>query len=221
MGVTDPQSYDHLADHFERLAELEGHPVGEWLTTMLAERGGMAVDLGCGAGRHTIRLADRFDEVVAIDVSPAMIELARSTRARANIEYRIADLWDVDGTYELVFSSATLHHLADLRGALDHIRALVAPGGTAVLVDVVARRAAIPRWVFRVNAAARLALDLARRRPRPLERYRLATEPLWLDHLVTDRYLNRAQFEAVYGATFPGARFQRVANLHTCVWNAP
>lgn len=216
----DPQSYEDLAEHFERLTELEGDPVGDWLATVLPERGGAALDLGCGAGRHAVLLAERFDRVVAIDSSPAMIEQARATRPRANVDYRVADLWEVDGSYDLVFSSATLHHLPDVREALDHARERVAPGGTAVLVDVVARRAAIPRWMFRLNAATRLALDVARRRPRPFERYRLATDPRWLDHLVTDRYLNRVQFETVYGGAFPGARFQPVAHLHASVWHA-
>ena len=37
-------------------------------------RGGVCVEVGCGPGRMTGALADRFDEVLALDVSPAMLE---------------------------------------------------------------------------------------------------------------------------------------------------
>ena len=44
-------------------------------------RGGRCVEVGCGPGRMTGALAERFDEVVALDVSPAMLEQARGERA--------------------------------------------------------------------------------------------------------------------------------------------
>ena len=41
-------------------------------------RGGTCVEVGCGPGRMTGALAERFDRVVALDVSPAMLEQARA-----------------------------------------------------------------------------------------------------------------------------------------------
>ena len=41
-------------------------------------RGGVCVEVGCGPGRMTGALAERFDRVVALDVSPAMLEQARA-----------------------------------------------------------------------------------------------------------------------------------------------
>src|SRR4029077_9437302 len=40
--------------------------------------GGTCVEVGCGPGRMTGALAERFDRVVAVDVSPAMLERARA-----------------------------------------------------------------------------------------------------------------------------------------------
>src|ERR671936_920920 len=48
--------------------------------------GGACVEVGCGPGRMTRHLAERFDRVVAVDVSPGMLALA----GRApNIDYRL------------------------------------------------------------------------------------------------------------------------------------
>src|SRR5262249_2182681 len=41
-------------------------------------RGGTCVEVGCGSGRMTGALAERFDRVIALDVSPAMVERARA-----------------------------------------------------------------------------------------------------------------------------------------------
>ena len=44
-------------------------------------RGGTCVEVGCGSGRMTAALAERFERVLALDVSPAML----SQRARRNV----------------------------------------------------------------------------------------------------------------------------------------
>jgi ubiquinone/menaquinone biosynthesis C-methylase UbiE len=49
-------------------------------------RGGTCVEVGCGAGRMTIHLAERFDEVVAVDVSSRMIAKARERIAAQRLE---------------------------------------------------------------------------------------------------------------------------------------
>ena len=51
-------------------------------------RGGTCVEVGCGPGRMTGALAERFDRVVALDVSPAMLEQARANVTAPNVELR-------------------------------------------------------------------------------------------------------------------------------------
>lgn len=50
-------------------------------------RGGVCVEVGCGPGRMTGALARRFDEVVALDVSPAMLEHARANVNAPNVTF--------------------------------------------------------------------------------------------------------------------------------------
>jgi SAM-dependent methyltransferase len=51
-------------------------------------RSGVCVEVGCGFGRMTGALAERFDRVIAVDVSPRMIELARTNVHADGVEFR-------------------------------------------------------------------------------------------------------------------------------------
>jgi SAM-dependent methyltransferase len=60
-------------------------------------RGGVCVEVGCGPGRMTAQLADRFDRVLALDVSPAMIERARAAVTAENVEFQAVSGEGLDG----------------------------------------------------------------------------------------------------------------------------
>ncbi|MFI5706246.1 class I SAM-dependent methyltransferase [Kribbella sp. NPDC051620] len=219
------QSFDRLAAEYDRLGELSDDPVGEWLPSVLPadspdQRVGRALDVGCGAGRHAVLLADHFELVDAVDLSAAMIRLARQKRSRPNICYLQSGVLDIEGSYDFIVSSATLHHLPDLPAALAHIKGLLAPGGQAVLVDVVSPRAATPRWWLFGGEVRRLARNMVRRgRAEAWEIFKLSTGD-WLDHRVSDRYLSRQRFEEVYSAVFPRATFTQVGNAHAMRWRS-
>jgi SAM-dependent methyltransferase len=222
-SAPDRQSFDALAERYDRLHDLQADPIGTWLPGALPRHGRRALDAGCGSGRHTMVLADRFDEVIGIDLSAATIGLATARRSRPNIAYHHADLMsfgDPHG-FDLVLSVNTLHHLPDLDGALGHLRRLTRPAGLVVPVDCVARRPALPRWWFVGGAVRDLLVDLARRPAHARELWGLRTDPAWLDHLTRDRYLSRAAFERRYARAFPGAHFQAVKGLHAMLWHAP
>lgn len=76
-----------------------------------------ALDIGCGAGRFTIALADHVKEAVGIDVSPKMIDIAAKSakdRKLSNIYFEAGDwsAWDLEkagfeGKFDLVFAHMT------------------------------------------------------------------------------------------------------------------
>jgi nickel-type superoxide dismutase maturation protease len=214
-------SFDRFAAGYERLSRSDPPTIREWLARRLPERGERALDAGCGAGRHTEVLAERFDSVTAVDVSGKLICLARAYRPRSNVTYEATDLLDVtDETgFDLVFSSTALHHLPDLRAALDHLRGLVRSGGAAILIDCVSSWPTPPRFVYRMGSLREFPRD-ARRLGwhEAWWRYRFKTSAPWLDHLQQDRYLTTRDFERRYGQIFPGAWFERVGGLHAMVW---
>jgi SAM-dependent methyltransferase len=112
------------------------------------------LDFGCGVGRVAIPLARVCPQVVGVDVSEAMLDLARQNaheQSLPDIEFVLSDdrLSRVRGTFDLVHSHIVLQHIPARRG-LRLIRRLVdllADGGAGVLHCVYARRASGVRKV--------------------------------------------------------------------------
>jgi SAM-dependent methyltransferase len=220
----DPQSFDRFAVDYDRYASLEPPLVLDWLLSQLPSRGRRALDAGCGSGRHTLALADRFEEVVGIDISQPLIDLARDQRPHPRIRYQLGDLLAITDPdrFDLVLSSTTLHHLPDLEGALRQLRGLVTSGGVAILIDNIAARPTPPRWVYRLGAVREFPADLRRHgRQQAWWLLKFRTSTAWLDHLASDRYLSRQVFEQRYGAIFPGAEFHALGYAHALVWYNP
>lgn len=226
MTAPSPQAFDTFAETYDRLASLSAGFVRSFIESVLPEKGRRAVDFGCGTGHHASILATRFEEVLAVDISSPMLEIARARRPRPNISYELRDLHDVspekDGPFDLVFSASTLHHVPDLDDALRRIRGLLTPGGRVVLLDNVSLTPAVPRWWFRREALRRLAGDLLRRR-RPvqeaIELCRLQMHPAWLDHVTSDRFLSPSEFRRRYGSVFPGGHFTDLYRSCVLTWH--
>jgi SAM-dependent methyltransferase len=96
-------------------------------------RGLRVVDLGCGAGRLAVYLAERGAEsVLAVDVSEQMLALAR---AHPCVEYRRVALEGLDlptATFDLVVSSLAFHYVADYAALVRRIANWLVPGGVLV-----------------------------------------------------------------------------------------
>ena len=227
MSARDPQSFDHLPGRYDRISALLGAELRAWLLFHLPPRGGRAVDLGCGTGVQTQLLAERYDEVLAVDLSAPMVEHARRHRSRPNVDYRRGDLRDVapgqDGRFDLVFSAYTLHHVAELDSALHRMRSLVRPGGQVLLVDLVDERRPVPRSWFQAEAWRTFGTDLRYRR-RPLaeavELLRLQLDPDWLDHQSTDRLQSSDDWDAHCRAVFPGAAITPLHRARAVAWGS-
>ncbi len=107
----------------------------------LGRRCEMALEFGCGAGRHTGPLADRFDRVVAVDVAPAMVAEGRRLHAgRANCAFRLnqADdlAWMPDAFCDLVLAVRVVEYLetpAAARAWLVEFLRVLRPGGALVV----------------------------------------------------------------------------------------
>ena len=93
----------------------------------------LIVDVGCGTGRFSQPLADRFAaKVIGIDPSQSMLAVARTKRANARVEFRLAPaerLPLADCSADLVFMSMVLHHLLDKEAAACECRRILRAGG--------------------------------------------------------------------------------------------
>ena len=99
---------------------------------------GMAVlELGCGAGYFTKELARSGAEIVAIDVSPELLEIARSNCSVPNVQYQIENAYQLsydDAAFDSVVGSSVLHHL-EIGKALRDIYRVLKPAGTIYFTE--------------------------------------------------------------------------------------
>jgi SAM-dependent methyltransferase len=226
-----PALFDPIAGLYQRYAEITDGVFRPWLDRNLPAHADRAADLGCGSGRWSVLLADRATDVLAVDISDIELSLARTSRARANVSYERRSLLDVttarDGLFDLVVSVNTLFHLHGEHGVdpvLAHVRSLVAPGGRALLVDVVSPGPRSPlhhRW-WGVTDAAR-TLGRGRSVADAWAVFRLRQHPTWMRHARTNHPLTRPRFHDAYSRHFPGAIFTDDLDPFTCAasWQAP
>ncbi len=97
------------------------------------------LDAGCGSGRVTEQLLDRFPgiSVVALDAAPSMLVEARARLARFGdrVEYVEADLarpLPVAPPVDVVVSTAAFHWVLDHDLLFAHLAAVLRPGGRLV-----------------------------------------------------------------------------------------
>lgn len=113
------------------------------VTTLASRDGGeirSVLDLGCGTGGHAVELGRRGFEVTAVDVSAAMLEVARRKLDQNGLDVALeqADIrsLELERTFDLAIAMfAVIGYLTsnhDLATALGRIRRHLRPGGTLV-----------------------------------------------------------------------------------------
>ncbi|MBO3674978.1 trans-aconitate 2-methyltransferase [Streptomyces sp. NEAU-YJ-81] len=110
------------------------------------------LDLGSGTGTGTLALLQRFEdaEATAVDRSPRLLEHLRDKARARGVEDRVrtvpADLdaaWPDFGAVNLVWASASLHHLTDPDRGLREIFESLRPGGLLAVIEM----AGFPRFL--------------------------------------------------------------------------
>ena len=98
-----------------------------------------SLEIGCGKGEFSRRLAERSERVLALDLSPEMIRIARAQSAHlSNIDFQIADVISYalpPESFDCIASIATLHHLP-LREIFMKMKAALKPGGVLLVLDL-------------------------------------------------------------------------------------
>jgi SAM-dependent methyltransferase len=100
-------------------------------------QGKVVLDLGCGTGENLVPLAKRGADVIGIDISPELVQLARQRLhgygLAATVQEGSAYATGLpDESVDVVFSMALLHHL-DLPAARNEIYRILRPGGLFIL----------------------------------------------------------------------------------------
>ena len=101
------------------------------------------LDAGCGPGHTAMAFAPHVGEVVALDLSDAMLEQGRglaADRGLTNVEFRQGDAEHLpfdDDSFDRVTTRYSAHHWPHPAAALAEFRRVLRPGGRLLLADVV------------------------------------------------------------------------------------
>ena len=144
--------------------------------------GTRVADLGCGTGQAIAALAPWAAQVIGVDREQSMLDAA-ATRLRGvdTVDLRLGPLEALpldDGEVDAVLLSLVLHHVDDPPRALAEARRVLASGGRAIVVDMIAHDRAEYRWTMGhthlgftreafAGDAARVGLDLRSWHPLP------------------------------------------------------
>jgi trans-aconitate methyltransferase len=104
----------------------------DMLPLLAPSSGERILDLGCGPGQLTSKIAEAGAHVVGIDSSPEMIGQARQNYP--NLQFKLADAtqFSFEEPFDAVFSNAVLHWVRDAESAVRNIASCLRPGGRFV-----------------------------------------------------------------------------------------
>jgi 2-polyprenyl-3-methyl-5-hydroxy-6-metoxy-1,4-benzoquinol methylase len=104
-----------------------------------------ALEFGCGTGLVTMEIAPLVKTILGVDTSREMLSVLQEkikTSGIANIETTCNDISspsdtvETDKTFDLIYSSMTLHHIDDTAGFIKRVSTLLCPGGIIALADL-------------------------------------------------------------------------------------
>lgn len=100
-----------------------------------------AMEFGCGTGLISRELFPNIGKILAIDLSPGMIDQLQKRISEAGIENITAQCRNIIANppaeqFDLIFSGMALHHVPDTDALLDVLVDLLAPGGYLALADL-------------------------------------------------------------------------------------
>jgi ubiquinone/menaquinone biosynthesis C-methylase UbiE len=200
---------------FDRLALLSrdgwdhNSHYGNFLLKHIPQDCESALEIGCGTGAFARLMAKRAERVLALDLSPQMIQIARErSREYTNIDFRVANVleWEFPaGQFNCVASIATLHHLA-MEEMLTKMKSALKANGTLLVLDLFEGEALpdVLRSALAVLVSTILKLiKTGRVRPSRAER------EAWTEHGQRDVYLTLSQVRKICEDVLPGAQVRK------------
>lgn len=125
----------------ERFFE-SGRQTARWLLEQVGDDlpgTGLGIEIGCGVGRLLLPMAEHFDRVIGVDVSPTMLTRLMDNCRRFGIEnaepMTADDPWDHRDSADFVYSWIVFQHVEDLATITTTIRrasTALKPGGVAL-----------------------------------------------------------------------------------------
>jgi ubiquinone/menaquinone biosynthesis C-methylase UbiE len=145
---TDSQRFDSKASEWDANAVRAAlaDSVSRAITAHIpVNRPENALEFGCGTGLVTLRVAPRCGMLTAVDTSREMLRILDEKIVAGNIPNVTTKMLDMtgdgaagalEGSFDFVFSSMTLHHIPDTASFLSILNRHMVPGGTLAIADL-------------------------------------------------------------------------------------
>jgi len=130
-----------IAAKYDRVVDLQIGPQARSLVReRLMREGalGRVVELGCGTGFYTQALAAKSETLVATDLSPGMLAVAKSTVTATNVTFQVESCERTsfpDAAFDAAFAGLVLHFSEPDR-TLAEMRRILKPGGMLIVVNL-------------------------------------------------------------------------------------
>ncbi len=209
------ESMPKIRTDFDRIALLSGDGwdhnshYHDFLLKQLPPHCTYALDIGCGTGAFARLLARRSDRVLALDLSPQMIRIAKErSKQYPNIDFQVADAmtWEFPTEqFNCVASIATLHHLP-IEETLSKMAGALKINGTLIILDLFQAEGPSDVLTSALAVPANIILKWIKtgrlREPREVRE-------AWAEHGRSDSYPTLSQIRQACASVLPGARVRR------------
>jgi ubiquinone/menaquinone biosynthesis C-methylase UbiE len=209
------QTLESIQSDFDRIALLEHE---EWnhnahyhtyLIRQFPEKCRHVLEIGCGTGEFSRLLAAHAEEVLAIDLSPQMIHLAKEhSNHYPNIDFVTGDVMTYqleDNQFDCIATLTTLHHLP-IESILKKIKNALKPGGVFICLDLYQRSNLTDCFFDGIAYPVNLFLTLMKtgKLKQPKE-----VREAYVAHGKTDTYMTLPKIVRICADILPGALVNR------------
>lgn len=155
--------FTEIADYYDEMNDIMTMGmIRGWHHFMMKKAGDLSgkrcLDIGTGTGEIAFHLAERVGtdgEVVAVDITPRMIDLAKDKMASKDlpkeVRFMIDDALDLDqegSSFDLVTSGYMLRNVTDIQRALEEMHRVLKDGGMAVVAELAQPRNRFLRFFY-------------------------------------------------------------------------
>lgn len=222
-AATIQADFDEIARHDQGQGWNHNNHYHSYLLRQMPMPSRDALDIGCGMGEFSRRVAERAEHILALDLSPEMIQIAQERSSSVlTINYQVGDILSYPlptECFDFVGSIATFHHL-DLASVLEKIKPTLKAGGVLAVLDLYQAQTAVDYLTS--MAAIPVTRILNRRKNGRPRRLSPQAQAAWAQHDQHDRYLPLSEVRRVCADLLPGATVKRhLLWRYSLVWCKP
>lgn len=141
MAEEQAEFWSKAAQRYDRVVDAQiGGQTRSMVRDRVAREGnlGRAVEFGCGTGFYTDTLASKADSLLATDISPGMLEIAKQRVSARNVTFQVEDCQRTslpDGAFDAAVLTLVIHFTVPER-TVDEMFRILRPAGALVVVSI-------------------------------------------------------------------------------------